>query len=91
MTGQGVKVKSLNSLPVSLKRLTFFLFLKIFLKFIYFERGSISGGGAEREKKRERKNPKQALHRQCEARHDTGLEPINREIVTWAEVGRLTH
>ena len=40
-------------------KITYFLFLSLF---IYFERdrNSVSGGGAEREEKKE--NPKQALH-----------------------------
>ena len=53
-------------------------FLLLLLKLIYFERESLSRGGAER--KGERENPKQALH--CQRRVNSGLEPMNLEIMT---------
>ena len=52
---------------------------------IYFER-------RERENKlgrgweRERENPKQASSYQRRAWHGTGLEPMSRGIMTWAEI-----
>ena len=51
----------------------FMIFLSLF---IYFE--GESGGGAERESKRE--NPKQVPS--CQHRADVGLEPTNCEIMT---------
>ena len=57
-----------------------------FFKFIYFERESVSWGGAEREVERG------ILSRLCTviADLDAGLEPMDHEIVTSAEVGHLT-
>ena len=67
----------------------FFSFLSFFLHLFIFERQSVSGGETERE--RETQNLKQAPGSGLSAHSPTwGLEPVNREIVTWAEVGRST-
>ena len=50
----------------------------LLLLLIYFERESLSRGGAER--KGERENPKQAAH--CQRRVNLGLEPMSLEIMT---------
>ena len=68
-----------------------FIYLFIFLMFIYFwdrERQSMNGGGSERGRHRIW-NGLQALSGQHRARR--GLELTDREIMTWAEVGRLTN
>ena len=51
-------------------------------------RQSSSGGGAEREGDTESKTGSRLWAVSTEP--DTGLELMNREIMTWAEVGRLT-
>ena len=61
--------------------------------FIYFwererERQSASKEGAERE--REIQNPKQAPGSALSAEPNTELKPTSHEIMSWAEVGRLT-
>ena len=59
--------------------------------FIYFlDRGrqSASGGGAEREGDTESETGLRLWAISTEP--DAGLESTNREIMTWAEVGRLT-
>ena len=48
----------------------------------------MSGGGAEREGDTE--SEAGARLRACNTEPDEGLEPTNREIMTWAEVGHLT-
>ena len=61
-----------------------------FLMFIYFwewGRQSVSGRGAERERDTESKAGSRLQAVRTEP--DAGLEPTNREIMTWAEVGRL--
>ena len=65
-----------------------FSFIKMKKKcFIYlWER--VSGGGAEREGDTESKTGSRLWAVSTEP--DTGLELMNREIMTWAEVGRLT-
>ena len=66
-------------------------FFLIFLMFIYFwdrERQSASGGGAEREGDTESETGSRLWAVSTEP--DAGLEPTNHEIMTWAEVGRLT-
>ena len=52
------------------------------------ERQSVSGGEAEREGGTESKAGSGL--RAISTEPDVGLEPTNREIMTWAEVGRLT-
>ena len=59
--------------------------------FIYFwdrERQSMSGGGAEREGDTESEAGSGLWAVRTEP--DAGLEPTDREIMTWAEAGRLT-
>ena len=59
--------------------------------FIYFwdrERQSMNGGGAEREGGTEPETGSRLWAISTEP--DVGLELTDREIVTWAEVGRLT-
>ena len=59
--------------------------------FIYFwerQRQSVSTGGAEREGDTESEAGSGLWA--VSAEPDTGLEPTNHEIVTWAEVGCLT-
>ena len=48
----------------------------------------MSGGGAEREGDRE--SEVGSSLRDVSTEPDTGLELMNREIMTWAEVGCLT-
>ena len=65
--------------------------LVFFLTFIYFwdrERQSMNGGGSEREGDTESETGSRLWAISTEP--DAGLELMNREIVTWAEVGRLT-
>ena len=60
--------------------------------FIYFwdwERQSTNGGGAEREGDTESEAGSRLWAISPEP--DVGLELTEREIVTWAEVGRLTN
>ena len=59
--------------------------------FIYFwdrERQSMNGGGAEREGDTESEAGSRLWAFSTEP--GAGLEPTDREIMTWAEVGRLT-
>ena len=59
--------------------------------FIYFwdkERQSMNRGGAEREGDTESETGSRLWAVSTEP--DAGLEPTDREIMTWAEVGRLT-
>ena len=63
----------------------FFLHLFIFDRV----RQRMSGGGAEREWDTESEAGSRL--RAVSTEPDMGLEPTNREIVTWAEVGHLTH
>ena len=68
--------------------LSFFLF---FLTFIYFwdrERQSMNGGGAERQGDTESEAGSRLWAVSPEP--NAGLEFTDREIVTWAEVRRLT-
>ena len=58
--------------------------------FIYFwdrERQSMNGGGAKREGDTESETGSRL--RAISPEPDVGLELTDREIVTWAEVGRL--
>ena len=67
------------------------LFKKNFLVFIYFwerQRHNVSGVGAEREGGT--KPEAGSRLRAFSMEPDAGLEPTNREIMTWAEVGRST-
>ena len=67
-----------------------FSFLKIFLLFVHFfrERDRAQVGVGQRE--RETQNPKQAPGSELSAQSPMqGLNP-HCEIMTWAEVGRLT-
>ena len=77
--------------PLGETILFYFLFKKkIFLTFIYFwdrERQSMNEGGSERGRHRIW-NRLQALS--CQHRARAGLELTDREIMTWAEVGRST-
>ena len=60
--------------------------------FTYFwdrERQSMNGGGAEREGDTESETGSRL--RAVRTEPDAGLELTDREIVTWAEVGRSTH
>ena len=64
----------------------------LFLMLIYFwkkERLSVSGGGAEREGDPESEAGSRLWAVSIEP--DAGLELMNREIMTWAEVGHSTH
>ena len=45
----------------------------------------------ERETERQTQIPKQAPGSAVSSEPNAGLEPTNREIMTWAEVGRLTN
>ena len=68
-----------------------FIFFLIFLMFIYFwdrERQSMNGGRAEREGDTESEAGSRLWAISPEP--DAGLELMDCEIVTWAEVGRLT-
>ena len=68
-----------------------FFFLIFFLTFIYFwdrERQSMNGGGAEREGDTEWEAGSRLWAISPEP--DAGLKLTDREIATWAEVGRLT-
>ena len=59
--------------------------------FIYFwerERQTMSRGGAEREEDTESEAGSRLWAVSTEP--NTGLEPMNHEIMTWAEIGRLT-
>ena len=53
------------------------------------ERQSMSGGGAEREGDTEPEAGSRLWAVSTEP--DAGLEPTNREIMTWAKVGHLTY
>ena len=60
--------------------------------FIYFwerQRQNVTGLGAEREGDTESEAGSRLWAVSTEP--NTGLEPTNREIMTWAEVGRLTN
>ena len=72
------------------EELFFILFFKIFFN-VYFwdrERQSMNEGGAEREGDTESEAGSRLWAISPEP--DAGLELMDREIVTWAEVGRLT-
>ena len=59
--------------------------------FIHFwdkERHSMNGEG---QRERETQNPKQAPGWAVSTEPDVGLELMDRDIMTWAEVGHLTH
>ena len=60
------------------------LFIYLFIKFIYFERENMNGGGAERGRNR-------IPSRLCTFNTEPGmgLELTNREIMTRAEIKRL--
>ena len=62
--------------------------------FVYFwererERQSVSGGGAEREGDTESEAGSRLWA--VSTQPNTGLEPMNHEIMTWGEVGRPTN
>ena len=66
-------------------------YILFFLMFIYFwdrERQSMNRGGAEREGDTEPEMGSRLWAVSTEP--DPGLQPTNHEIMTWAEVGRLT-
>ena len=70
---------------------SFFFFFNFFSTFIYFwdrERESMNGGGAEREGDTESEAGSRLWA--VSTQPDTGLEPTNSEIMTWAEVGCST-
>ena len=60
----------------------------MFISFWDRERLSMSGGGAER--KGDTESEAGSRLRAVSTEPDAGLELTNCEIVTWAEVGRLT-
>ena len=69
----------------------FCIFFLIFFRFIYFwdrERQSMNRGGAEIEGDTESETGSRLQAVSTEP--NTGLEPTNREIMTWAEVGHST-
>ena len=57
--------------------------------FILRDRESVSGAGAEKEGDTEPKAGSRLWAISTE--HDTGFKPMNREIMTWAEVRRSTN
>ena len=65
------------------------IFILIFLTFIYFWDRERVVGGAEREGDTEAEEGSRLWAVSTEP--DTGLELVNHEIMTWAEVGRLTN
>ena len=66
------------------------VFLIFFSVFIYFwERRRVHAGMWQRE--RETQNPKQALCWAVSTEPNVELEPVNWEMMTWAEVRRLTN
>ena len=70
----------------------FYILKKFFPTFIHFwetERDSVSRGGAERKGDTESKAGSRLWAVSTEP--DSGLEPMNREMMTWAEVGSLTN
>ena len=80
-----------NEFMLYRKKLAFYLKKNFFLMFIYFwcrERQSMSGGGSEREGDTESEAGSRLQAVSTEP--DAGLELTNREIMTWAEVGRST-
>ena len=82
-------IKTLRFLGVSTNLRLSALSLKIFLMFIFEkERESASRIGAEREGGTKSKAGSRLWAFSTEP--DSGLEPTNPEILTWAEVGRLT-
>ena len=68
--------------------LAHFIFFFIFLTFIYISRDSVSGGGAEREGDTESVEGSRLWTDSTEP--DAGLKLTDREIMSWAEVRRLT-
>ena len=59
--------------------------------FIYFwERETKHESGRGREKEGDTESEADSRLRAVSTGPDAGLEPTNREIMTWAEVGRLT-
>ena len=68
------------------------LFFKIFLHVYLFLRERRTVRVAEGQREKETQNPKQAPGFKLSAQSPTrGLELTKREIMTWAEVGRLTN
>ena len=55
-----------------------------------FERQSMSGGGAEREREGDTESKAGSRLRAVSTEPDAGLDPMNSEIMTQAKVGRLT-
>ena len=78
-----------NSFCFSLNLLFFFNFFLTFICYWETERNRAWAGAGQRE--RETQNPKQAPGSELSAQSLTrGSKVTNREIMTWAEVGRLT-
>ena len=70
--------------------LTLYIFLKIFLNiYLFWERQSMSSGGAEREEDTESKAGSRL--RAASTEPNTGLELRNHEVMTWPEVRCLTN
>ena len=69
-------------------KLEFYLILFFNVYFWDRERQSMNGGGSEREGDTESETGSRL--RAVSTELNAGLELTNREIVTWAEVGRLT-
>ena len=67
--------------------IVFFFFFNVY--FWKRERQSVSGGRAEREGDMESEAASRLWAASTEP--NVGLEPTNREIMAWAEVGRLTN
>ena len=81
-----------DNLSVSNKEKPFYFILFIYFFKVYFwdrERQSMNRAGAEREGDTESETGSRLWAVSTEP--DAGLELTDREIVTWAEVGRLTH
>ena len=84
-------IGSPGSPPARLQTRT--VFLKNFLMFILFlrERQSESRRGREREREGDTESEAGSALWAVSTKPDTGLEPTNCEIMTWAEVGCLTN
>ena len=72
--------------------LTYLLLKKIFLMFIYYwETDTEREQGRGRERGGDTESEAGSRLRAISTEPDTGLELTNCEIMTWAEVGRLTN